>query len=334
MTRLDRQALLSAGAAGLDGDAHEFLVAADHHLSLGDEASALIALDRAYGLSPTNPTLVDMRAALLDRFAVVEHDLVFRYVPAGTFLMGSTTGDPDERPVHPVTLEEYWVAEIPMTWSAFCQLAGWSPPPDSQPLDEQDPAFGLHQNNAFRRKYCATETGQALAYNRKPMITVGLADAEALARKLSNERVEYALPSEAEWEKAARGGLIGKRYSWGDAPPTPARCDFNHFGDFRLADPRSFPPNGYGLFGMCGGVAEWTSTCYDALAYAGAESSAAEAPDGQLHRVLRGGSWADAAAAVTVSFRRTGVGSGWQYAWGDSFNPNVGFRLVRRVRHG
>src|SRR5207245_2031851 len=134
----------------------------------------------------------------------------------------------------------------------------------------------------------------------------------------------YGLPSEAEWERAARGGLIGQRYSWGDERPDPSRCDFDHFEEFHLAEPRSLPPNGYGLYGMCGGVSEWTSSPYDALAYH------PRRPDGgpnPTNRVLRGGSSADGAEAVTVSFRATIVG--WDpetdVPYDDADNPNVGF---------
>jgi formylglycine-generating enzyme required for sulfatase activity len=78
-------------------------------------------------------------------------------------------------------------------------------------------------------------------------------------------------------------------------------------------------------------VSEWTSTRYDALAYSGGSPQDEPPEDEPLYRVLRGGSWADAAAAVTVSFRSAALGPAWQQGW-DSFTPNVGFRLVRRVR--
>ncbi|HVI02655.1 MAG TPA: SUMF1/EgtB/PvdO family nonheme iron enzyme [Enhygromyxa sp.] len=343
MSLFDRQSLLTAGAAGSVGDAHDFQVAADRCLSLGDEVTALIALDRAYGLAPHDAAIASMRAALLDRFAVEEHGLVFRYVPAGTFSMGSTTGDPDERPVHPVTLDQFWIAEIPMTWTAFSELAGWSAPPDSRPPDAEANERGrfVHHGNKIRVQYCSSggsDSGpwpeRLGKFDRKPMVAVSWNDAERLAKRMSNDRVEYALPSEAEWEKAARGGLIGKRYPWGDEPPTRERCDFDHFGEWELADPCTLPPNGYGVHGMAGGVWEWTAAVYDALAYGGAQTPAIDpsvyeadlddVPEDQpLQRVLRGGSWTDAAAAVTVSFRAAAVAS---------FNPNVGFRLVRRVR--
>jgi sulfatase modifying factor 1 len=199
-------------------------------------------------------------------------------------------------------------------------------------------------------------------YNRKPMVAVGWADAEALAERLNGGSSRFGLPSESQWEKAARGGSIGKPYSWGDAAPTPERCDFGHFGEFRIADPRSLPGNGYGLHGMGGGVWEWTSTLYDALAYARAatgrlaDGELERQPDGRLialnepslrarvdpvlleqpHlRVLRGGSWADGAAAVTVSVRMAREGWGWQSGlWSGSDTPNVGFRLIRLRARG
>jgi formylglycine-generating enzyme required for sulfatase activity len=153
--------------------------------------------------------------------------------------------------------------------------------------------------------------------------------------------------------------LIGNKYSWGDDPPTPERCDFGHFGRYEIGNPRGYPANGYGLFGMCGGVWEWTSTLYDALAYANRAAGDLDAtpldgrPDVRLvalndyrrratvdpkllevpHlRVLRGGSWADGAAAVTVSIRMAREGWGWKSGhWSNSDTPNVGFRLVRMI---
>src|SRR5262245_2516352 len=75
---------------------------ADELGSAGDLHGAATALDRAFGLHPANPMIRQKRQELLDHLAVKEHGLVFRYIPAGTFLMGSTEGDPDEQPVHSV----------------------------------------------------------------------------------------------------------------------------------------------------------------------------------------------------------------------------------------
>lgn len=383
--------LLRSGAAGRVGESAAFVVAADHFLAHGQLELAASALDRAYGLAPEDPSIAAQRRDVLDRLALVEHGLAFRYVPAGAFLMGSTDGDPDERPVHAVAVPAFWITERPVTWAEFCDLLGWDPPPIGHPREEQRPReeeegrmdeFHLHEANKIRRGYCSgtqddppprrpwsraedddeddepswmrepeddPPPARPREYDCKPMVAVGWRDAEQLAERLCTKLVRYALPNEAQWEKAARGGLIGKRYSWGDEPPTPERCDFGHFGQFSIANPRRYPANGYGLFGMCGGVWEWTSTLYDALAYANRAAGRVDEaplegrPDERLSRslepelletphlrVLRGGSWADSAGAVTVSIRTSREGFGWQSGhWSGSDTPNVGFRLVR-----
>lgn len=96
---VDVDAILRASSP--DDDPASARVAADYFLEQGDDQRAAAALDRAYGLCPDDAALAATRAEVLDRLVRVEHDLVFRFVPAGSFLMGSTEGDPDERPVHP-----------------------------------------------------------------------------------------------------------------------------------------------------------------------------------------------------------------------------------------
>ena len=150
------------------------------------------------------------------------------------------------------------------------------------------------------------------------MVAVEWEEAVKLAERMSSNKARYALPTEAQWEKAARGGLIGQRYAWGDAPPTSDRCDFGAFERFRIQPSKRFGPNGYGLYGMCGGVWEWTQDRYDALAYQGAS----EEQEGE-ERVLRGGSWSDCAEAVTVSFRMS------RPIDRTPSTPNIGFRLIR-----
>lgn len=346
------------------GDPGAALVLADALLERDDLRGAAAALDRAFGLRPDDDGIARQRAEVLRQLTVVEHGLVFRYVPAGTFLQGSDRGDPDERPIHAVRLDDYWMTDVPITWSAYCDVLGWSPPPAGFPDDDEDvrtERFELFEANKIRLQYCETETEQAgdwhahrpndvwssgetseeifgtvprdahnrpWTYDVKPMIAVSWQEANEFCEKLSTDALEYRLPTEREWERAARGGRIGASYPWGDDPPTDARCDFGHFGDWVIRPPRSFPPNGYGLHGMVGGVSEWTSTPYDAMAY-----SSDEPPGGVNEgtpRVLRGGSWADCAAAVTVSFRAARVGAAWgDEAWGNHLSPTIGFRVCR-----
>lgn len=339
--------------------------------------AAATALDLAYRNDPAAEPIRRDRARVLDRLAVVEHGMLFRYVPAGSFIMGADDGEPDERPAHRVELGGFWITDVPVPWATFCALMDWSPPPRAYPqpppgADEQafqKSLFFRSQENKIRAQYCEAETLAARdwhahlpdaewrrgdgtpvsarelfgdvrradpdlpwRYDVKPMVAVAWDDAVALGERLSDAFFAYRLPTEAEWEKAARGGLAGKRYPWGDAPPTVETCDFGRFDQTSIQPPRRFPPNGYGLFAMAGGVWEWTSDWYDAAYYA--ESPVAHpqgAPSGQ-QKVLRGGSWADCADAVRVSFRMALPTSRGGGGWGKHMSPSVGFRLVRERR--
>lgn len=343
--------------------------------SSGDLRAAASAYDRAYGLDPRDQQVATERCDILDRLAVEEHGIRFRYIPAGTFLMGSEHGDPDERPVHRVSLGGYWLAEAAMSWATFCNLSGWQPPPRGVPEEPQQferpqqqagtgvaPTFFLHQHNKIRLQYCEDETLSATdwhahlpepklqslfgdpprtdpqrpyRYDRKPMVSIGWQDAEALCTRLSTSDIQYCLPTEAEWERAARGGLVGRRYPWGDDPPTPQRCDFDRFSEFSIRPVRDLPPNSYGLYGMTGSVWEWTSDWYDSQFYANSPADNPTGPASGEERVLRGGSWADCADAVTVSFRMSRGPRSWtDKTRGAHFTANIGFRLCRHERIG
>jgi len=250
-----------------------------------------------------------------------------------------------------------------MTWTSYCALMGWLPPPDGGPNDgAEDPdqrasITTLFHENKIRMHYCGTSSRRAASdrnaldqierWDEKPMVAVSWQAAEEVARRLSSEHVEYRLPTESEWEKAARGGLIGARWSWGDERPDASRCDCAHLGLPVIAPPRSLPANGYGLHGMCGGVWEWTADEYDALAYLTATGGAPAPSSNRVFerlrrflsqtrstttsraRVLRGGSWADDAEACTVSFRMSRSSSSWQQGRGGHWSPMIGFRLCR-----
>ncbi len=324
------------------GDPWRYVVIADQFLVREDRAAAAVALDRAFGLAPDDVDLARHRAAILEELTVREHGLTWRYIPAGTFMMGSDRGDPDERPVHPRTLDAFWISDAPITWARYCALLGWAPPPDGSPpaLGEMalQERLGYAMLTQIRYRYCraaierpadgdsgvAARSDRSARYDFLPMVAVTIREAEQLAEQLTRlGPAQYQLPTEAQWEKAARGGLVGARYAWGDAPPAPTTCDCERMGDFRLLDPRSLPANGYGLHGMCGGVAEWTADAYDALAYhRAATGDMSPSPASEPERVLRGGAWTDCAAAVTVSYRmsRRHV---------HSPSPTIGFRLVR-----
>ncbi len=371
---------------------HYFTLAKELELA-GDLDHAATALDRAYGLDPSHAEIVNARRQLLDRLAIRERGIVFRYVPAGTFEMGSEVGDPDESPLHPVRLDSYWVSDTPLSWAAFCSLMGWSPPPEGLPPEEpaeqlpsgafvkktinrvlrrseqpispkQERRIWIAIENRIRLQYCEDGTTRALdwhahapeqqrmrgkrrvssrevfgappredpsrpwTYAEKPMISVSWYDAETLCTKLSTAAVKYCLPTEAEWEKAARGGLIGCPYPWGEQRPSSSTSDFDRFDRFSILPMHKFAPNGYGLYAISGGVWEWTSDWYDAQYYANSPRRDPTGPGSGQEKVIRGGSWADCAEATSVSFRMSHV---VEDPFGGSGTPNIGFRLCRRL---
>src|SRR5262249_46473738 len=118
----------------------------------------------------------------------------------------------------------------------------------------------------------------AWEYSTKPMITVAWQEAEELANRLSTSSIRYGLPTEAQWEKAARGGLIGARHAGGDEPPAPDRCDFGRYYEFSILPMTTFAPNGYGLYAVNGCVWEWTRDWYDAEYYPQAPDTDPEGP--------------------------------------------------------
>jgi formylglycine-generating enzyme required for sulfatase activity len=181
------------------------------------------------------------------------------HIPGGEFQMGQENGRDDERPVHRVTVAPFLLCRFQTTnahWEAF-------------------------------RKATGREKAE-FAHETAPAASVNWFDALAFCRWLSAEwGMHVHLPTEAEWEFAARGGLEGKLYPWGDAPRVYDGRRWQH-GPEPVA---TSEPNGFDLFDMCENVHEWCSDWYDAGYYV---VSPAENPQGPAHgfrRASRGGAW-------------------------------------------
>jgi formylglycine-generating enzyme required for sulfatase activity len=130
------------------------------------------------------------------------------------------------------------------------------------------------------------------------------------------------LPSEAEWEYAARAGSMTS-FAWGDAVPRgAANCDGcgSRWDDRQTAPVSSFPANAFGLYDMLGNVWEWTADCWQPGGAGSDVAGPAACREGE-RRVLRGGSWANSPPMLRSSAR----------VWGspDGRNNNVGFRVAR-----
>jgi formylglycine-generating enzyme required for sulfatase activity len=345
----------------------------------GNLEGAATVYDRAFGIDPGVEAIREARARLLDRLAVIEHGIRWCYVPGGPFLMGCHTGEPDERPWHPVWLSPYWMSQTPISWAAYCRLLGWEPPPVGLPPDElsgyredtHSARYSVRAANKIRLQYCEDHTTRATDwhahapgqqwrsegrtvssqelfgtpprsdaeapwnYSDKPMVAVSWQEAAELVERLCTPGVRYALPTEAQWEKAARGGRIGARHAWGDDEPTHDLCDFDRFDAFSILPMTTFPPNDYGLYAVNGGVWEWTADWYDAEYYRHGPDTDPTGPEEGRQKVVRGGSWADCKDVVTVTFRMSrGARSVRGKDWGDHFAPNIGFRLCRTALSG
>ncbi|MBX9858262.1 MAG: formylglycine-generating enzyme family protein [Sphingomonas sp.] len=191
-------------------------------------------------------------------------------IPAGSWLVGSDRHYPEERPARPVTLPAFKVASSPVTVGAFAafvaatghvtaaERAGGSSvfAMSDGPVDLSDPREWWRFAEAARWRDGAAD---------HPVTHIAQADAQAFA-----DWARARLPSEAEWEVAARGGLVDTDYAWGDALMPDGTLMANVWeGSFPWWHARdaagtsavgSYPANGYGLYDMIGNVWEWTTT--------------------------------------------------------------------------
>ena len=189
-------------------------------------------------------------------------------IPAGWFRMGWDDGLPDARPAHPVWVDGFRLARTPVTnveFGAFLRASGAPPPP--------------------------FWTDPRLSDPEQPVVGVAWAEAVLFCEWLTRESGHpHRLPTEAEWERAARGGRESARYAWGDEPP--ARWFGNRPGPLP-APPRvgREPANGFGLTDLVGVVHEWCLDWYAADAYGPEPARTPTGPREGTRRVSRGGAW-------------------------------------------
>jgi formylglycine-generating enzyme required for sulfatase activity len=248
-------------------------------------------------------------------------------IPAGDFLMGAPDAEEDERPIHRVFVSEFSIGRFPVTQDEYARFvrATGHPAPSIRNL----PLIAAAGRDALFREMAAPyvwNDGEPPAgHGSHPVVLVPFEDALAYCRWLSDSLGRpVRLPTEAEWERAARGGTDGHRYPWGDDIDS-THCNF-------LADPSvkrqrgtrptgTFPPNPYGLYDMCGNVWEWVSDWYHAEYYGKGEQRDPGGPSSGAMRIVRGGSWVNDDVSMLRCAYRHKVPP-------DTYAYSVGFRIV------
>jgi formylglycine-generating enzyme required for sulfatase activity len=207
------------------------------------------------------------------------------HIPEGTFLMGSIDGDQDEQPVNNVWLDHYYIDRHEVTVKQFQKFSNET----GYPMPKQPEWSGEDY----------------------PVVNVTWEDAAAYARWIGKR-----LPTEAEWEKAARGGLINKIFPWGNRSAGARDANFadkrtelswkeqDVDDGYRYAAPvRQYSPNGYGLYDMAGNIWEWCADWYDPHYYKRSSKKNPKGPKSGYRKVVRGGSWLYASYNMRCSSR-------------------------------
>ena len=241
--------------------------------------------------------------------------------------MGAADADADERPVHRVTLSEFFIGRFPVTqddYARFVRASGHPPPSiHNLPLITQGGRDALFRELAM--PYVWDHGEPPPGHGSHPVVLVRHDDAVAYCAWLGEALGRVVrLPTEAEWEKAARGGAEGLRYPWGNEID-PSLANY-------LADPASkrergtrptgtYPPNAYGLYDVTGNVWEWVSDWYDSRAYSAEGTRNPAGPASGHLRLLRGGSWLVADVRMLSCSHRHKVPP-------DTYSYAIGFRVA------
>jgi sulfatase modifying factor 1 len=226
-----------------------------------------------------------------------EPDMVL--ISGGDFIMGKNSSNPtDWQPEHQVSINAFYMDKYEVTNKQYYE-------------------FCIQTKNPLPEFWGSSQFKCSLDYPDHPVVGVSCIDAEKYA-KWTGKR----LPTEAEWEYAARGGLQNKNFPWGNQiDSTKANYGKKYKTTLKVG---TFKPNGYGLYDISGNVWEWTSDFYGDNYYINSPNKNPKGPPQGRFKVIRGGSWHSGGMCQQTYYR-----NGLPISWVDFA---VGFRCVKDIQ--
>ena len=241
--------------------------------------------------------------------------------------MGAADAEEDERPVHRVYVSEFFIGRFQVTndeYSRFIQATG-----HPAPVIRDLPLISLGGREALFRESATPYVWQndlpPAGHGSHPVVLVRYDDAISYCEWLAGTIGRLVrLPTEAEWEKAARAGTEGLRYPWGNEIDASRG---NFLADAATRPQRgtrptgTYPPNEYGLYDVCGNVWEWVADWYSADYYGLGEARDPRGPHSGNLRLVRGGAWVNDDVSMLRCAYRHKVPP-------DTYAYSMGFRIV------
>jgi formylglycine-generating enzyme required for sulfatase activity len=232
-----------------------------------------------------------------------DYGLSFVFVEGGSFEMGSSSGGSDESPVHQITLDGFLMSKYEITNKQYCAFL------NEEGNQSEGGVEWINLAGRFKKEKCRIHEHSGrfsveFDYENHAVIYVSWYGARAYCTWLSSKiGKEVRLPTEAEWEYAARGGKksMDYTYSGSNTIEEVAWYDVNLSSKVHKVGGKS--PNKLGLYDMSGNVNEWCSDWYDEDYYSSSPTSNPKGPSSGKYRVLRGGSWRHFASFCRVAYR-------------------------------